>query len=528
MAAAEQPKNDDWKKKESFGSALVQVAVVALLLVGAVFFFYQRNVTKKNVAEKYKEARAIALRDNPADLAKALGLYEESLKFDSSNPEVLASVSAVQTEQWLVHRIAGAEAKAKESLAKASGADRSEDLYGTRALQQIADGKAKEAFDGIEALRKRGAGSPKMAFAQASALKALGQLKLAKPMFQSVVDKAWKDPQYSSAYGESLLDEGQWLQALDAFNKATSANPEHLRARLGSALGKVFRRDRVKDADDLVKELEPQADSLSPFLKGRLFTVKAELANLEGRYDDAKALAEQAVAANGEDPWGLFAKGRALAGKKDVAAAQAFQAAIAKAPTSPIFYWDGAAALQQAGELAPALTLLDQYEAKFKDVRYPGADGKDEAHLERDDRYWIARGEVLQASGKLDDSLAAYDKAIAAKNVNIIKARYARASALIAKKDIDNALKELADITPPDGTGVIPEAYLAVGNILFDKKSFPEACQNFAFALTKFKGNQVSREKLNEIVSDVEKRLIKEGQKNIAKAWAEEAKPLIQ
>jgi tetratricopeptide (TPR) repeat protein len=267
---------------------------------------------------------------------------------------------------------------------------------------------------------------------------------------------------------------------------------------------------------------------LSPFLKGRLFTVKAELANLEGRYDDANALADRGVAANPEDPWPLFAKGQALAGKKDVAAAQAFQLAIAKAPTSPIFYWDGAAALQQAAQLGPALNLLDQYETKFKAVRYPGADGKEETHLERDDRYWITRGEVLQSSGKLDDALAAYDKAIAAKNVNIIKARYAHASALIAQKNIDGALKELADITPPDGSGVVPEAYLALGNILFDKKRFAEACQNFAFALTKFKGNQVSREKLNELVSEVEKRLMKEGQKNIAKAWADEARPLIQ
>jgi hypothetical protein len=70
---------------------------------------------------------------------------------------------------------------------------------------------------------------------------------------------------------------------------------------------------------------------------------------------------------------------------------------------------------------------------------------------------------------------------------------------------------------------------MVMGDVKFAQKEWGPGCQNFAYALTRMKQTQTaSREQLNGILTDVEQRLIKNGQKPIAKAWVEEAKPLIQ
>lgn len=69
---------------------------------------------------------------------------------------------------------------------------------------------------------------------------------------------------------------------------------------------------------------------------------------------------------------------------------------------------------------------------------------------------------------------------------------------------------------------------MAMGEILIQKKEWGDACQNYAFALTRMKAAQEPREKLNELVTDVEKKLKAANQREVAKVWVEEAKPLIQ
>ena len=174
------------------------------------------------------------------------------------------------------------------------------------------------------------------------------------------------------------------------------------------------------------------------------------------------------------------------------------------------------------------MALLSKYETFFKNVKNLTIDGKDEIYLDRDDRYWLARGELLRTGGKQDEAMAAFDKAIAAKSLNLSRAYYSKAALLLEKKEYDKAGELLVDITPPDGSGRLPEAYLAMGEILFQKKEWGPGCQNYAFALTRMKASQEPREKLNDVLTDVEKRLKAANQKDIAKIWVSEAKPLIQ
>ncbi len=528
MAVDQTKQGSDWRKKESFGSAILQIAVVAALLGGAVYFFYQRGTVKKEVGEKMTAARLVAIRNNPADLQAALKQADEILGIDSSSADGLALSAALHTELWTVYKVPGEDAKARDFLAKAEKADdrNREDRHASKALLLIADGKSAEAETYIEELRKRGGASPRLFFAHALALQAQGNLKLARALFISAADKAWKDPAYTTGFGEANLAEGLFPQAADAFNKALGANPEHLRARLGAALTKVFRRVSMKDAEDLVKELG--AVDLTPSLKARRATVAAELANVVGNYDEAIKAADEGLAADPNDAWAQFAKARALGFKKDPGAAAAFDAVLAKNKVAPLFYFEGASLLQKAGSLDAAIALLDKYEAEFKNVKFTDSTGKEESYLARDDRYWLARGDVLLAAKKEDDAMAAYDKAIAAKSINQVRANYAKAAMLVARKDYEKATELLADITPPDGTGSLPEAYVAMGEIQFAKADYAPGCQSFAFALTGMKMRQAPREQMNTLLEDVSKKLIAAKQKEIAKAWKEEATKLIQ
>jgi len=517
-----------WKKRESFGSALIQILIVGALLGGTVFLVYTRGNNKKAVAELLKDARQASLKGNLADVKKAITIADEALGKDANAPDVNAFEAAMYTDLWLIHREAGADAKAKEFLEKALKNDaQSEDRYGTEALHLLAAGDAKKADEFVEELRKRGGSGARIFYAQGMAQRAQGNLKLAGTSFKVAMDKAWKDLNYADAYGDQLLSEAM-PGAIDVFTKATGQNPDHLRSRLGLAQARVQKKDRVGDAENILKEVMQREAELSGPQKARATAIGAAILNIQEQYDQAIGLADKAIALNPEDPWAHHAKANALALKKDPGAAAAYDAVVAKAPSCPVFYFEGAANLQKAGQLDAGLALLAKYEAFFKNVKNPTADGKEEIYLDRDDRYWLARGDLLRNAGKQDDAMASYDKAIAAKSLSLTKAYYAKGSLLLEKKEFDKAAELLQDITPPDGTGQLPEAYMAMGEILFQKKEWGPACQNFAFALTRMKATQQPREKLNDVLTDVEKRLKAANQKEVAKLWVEEAKPLIQ
>ena len=142
QSTTEKAKSTDWKKRESFGSAMAQVGVVGLVLAAGVFFFYQRNATRKEVSEKLREARLTAIRNNPADLNKALAQLEEVFKLDKESPEGNALAAAIHVDLWTNHKVAGADGKARDFLAKAEKGDaRTEDRYGAKALLLVSEGK---------------------------------------------------------------------------------------------------------------------------------------------------------------------------------------------------------------------------------------------------------------------------------------------------------------------------------------------------------------------------------------------------
>lgn len=525
MANSRAPK--DWKRRESLGSALAQIALVAVMLALTVYVVYRRGTARRDLAEVMREARVKALNGNRAELRAALGLLEGALKLDPDAADPNALGAALWIDLFLEHGEPGAKAKATELFdrAKKAGAH-GDERFGVEAQLRLEAGDPAGVVSFVEGLRKQGGSGARLFLAQAQALKTQGNLPLARAAFVAAMDKAYRDGRYACALGDELLEEGA-IGAIDTFSRVALEHPGLVRAQLGLALAKLLKGERLADVEERLKDTLTHEATLSPPQHARALAINAGLLEAQGHYAEALTEANLALSVEPKEVWAMLFRARALAATAAPGARDAFTALIDASPASPLFYFEGAARLLRAGQSDAAMALLDRYESFFMGVKSPTVDGKEISFLDRDDRYWLARGDLLKSAGRLDDALSAYEKAIDAKGANLTKAVLAKASLLLAQGKIDPAGERLADITPPDGTG-LPEAYLAMGEVQFAKKEWGPGCQSFAFGLTRLRDSHTPLTRLNEIYLDVDRRLKAAGQRELARLWMEEARPLVR
>jgi tetratricopeptide (TPR) repeat protein len=521
------------RRRESLASALVQVALVAVLLGAAVAYVVHRGRVRQETDTRLKAAQVLAQRGNPADLQKALQELDTLFALDGTVYGAHALAADLHAMLWLEHRMPDAEAKAREHLSRAEALESKDvERYGARVIRAwvlLAEGKASQADEILKVLRERGASNPKLWLVQARTKQALGNHQGARQAFSRAMEAAWKDPRFAVAYGEALLEEGLFAQAGEALGRATSANAEHLQAQVTTALAHLYMRGKQDEVmARTIQEVLAQEAALTPGLKARALAARAELALVGGTPGEALKDAEAALALHPEEPHALFVRARALAARKDPGARAAFETAVEKRRTAPLFYLEGAKALQQTGDGAGALALLDAYEAVFRDVQVPASEGKTVSALERDDRYWLTRGDVLEVTGRQDEALAAYDRAIAVKGAAVARARYAKGALLLARKDYAGAREVLAAVTPDSGAGPVPEAYAAMGEALFGQGDYSAGCQHFYFALSRERVRGTPREQLQARAADISKRLMAAGQTTMAKAWKNETDALLK
>jgi tetratricopeptide (TPR) repeat protein len=507
------------ERRESLTSALVQVALVALVLGAAVVFVVHRGRVRQEAEGHFKAAQALALRGNPADLSKALQELDVLFAVDANQYGAQTLAADLQAELWLEHHQPGAEAQAREHLARAEALE-SKDMerYGAKVVRAwvlLAEGKAPEADAALKALRERGAGNPRLWLAQGRTSQALGDLQGARQAYSKASEGAWKDPRFATAYGEALLDEGLFAQAHEALGRALGTNPEYLQAQLSSALVLLYMREQPKEAERALQEVGAREAELTPGLKAREWVVRSELALAQGTAEEALKAADAALAVVPNEPLALFSRARALAAKKDPGARAAFEAAVAQHKTSPLLYLEGAKTLQQTGDGAGALALLDAYGVVFQ------------SGLEKDDRYWLSRGGILEMAGQQDVSLAAYEKAIAVKGPALARAQYAKGMLLLTRKDYAKAREALATVTPDAGTGPLPEAYTAMGETLFGQGDYATGSQHYFIGLSREHGRNTPLAILQARAADIGKQLTAAGQATVAKTWKTETDALL-
>ncbi|NNB96088.1 tetratricopeptide repeat protein [Corallococcus exiguus] len=518
----------DWKRREGLGSALAQIGVVAVLLAAGVAWYVHQGQVRQEVDAHLRTARSAVLKGNPSDLAMAQQNLEALFALAPDSRDARALAADLQAELWLTHHQPGAEAKAREQLERAETlGSRSGERYGARALLLVGAGQTAEAHKLLEELKSQGANSPRLTLAQARLLQKEGHLSEARQAFARAAEGAWKDPRFSAAYGEALLDEGMFPQAVEAFARATTVNPDHLLSRVTSALAQLYAGRPPDGVTALLEEVRSRGKELTPALQARMAVAQAEVSLAKGSPDEALTHVDAALKAWPDEHYALFTRGRALAVKRAPDARLAFEAAAAKRPTAPLLTLEGARLLQAQGDGEGALAMLDAYEKTFREVKVRTADGKELPALDRDDRYWLTRGGVMEAAGRQDDALAAYDKALSARGVGLARAQYAKGALLLARKDFDGAKSLLTAVAPETGAGSMPEAYAALGELLFAQGEFASGCQQHYFSLVRARAQGAPVEQLATRANDIKKRLETSGQPAMAKAWLTEAGPLF-
>ena len=229
----------DWRRRETLGSALAQIAVAAVLLAGGVYWLHHRATVRNADREQVKAARELARSDAPEDLAAALAALQPAVGRGVREANALSA--RLHLELWRVHGLPGHEAPAREQLALAEEADTpSEDRYAARALVLLLDGKPAEAEALYRDVERRGGQAPWLSYALGRALQARGDFGGAAAAYQRAAEAGWKDPGLLASCGEALLELGRNDEAAHAFTVALGRESGHVPALAGLALARLF------------------------------------------------------------------------------------------------------------------------------------------------------------------------------------------------------------------------------------------------------------------------------------------------
>lgn len=236
-----------------------------------------------------------------------------------------------------------------------------------------------------------------------------GKHKEAEEALRKAVAVDPDDPDALFELGK-LLARGAEARAL--LERATQARPSHGHAFAALADALLAARDGASAgrAAEAATRLDPkQADWIASLAEARV---------LEGRPDDAVAQARAAIALSSQHGRAHLALADALAAKRDVdGAIAAYQAAAAALRTDPSPLVRGAqASLAQARETT-AKAFADRAIKEF-DAHGPA---------------WEALGDVLRARGDKADAVAAYERALAAREPVVDRAAVARKLAALKK-----------------------------------------------------------------------------------------------
>lgn len=509
MSAKEKRSQDtNWDKRESPVKFIAQILVAGVVLSG-IYFWYKGNVESNEKAGALaKEAHGLLLKGNPSDLQKAKAKLEEAIQIKPSHGYSLASLAELNAILWGEQKVQGTKDDAARylGLAEQHAANLSQ-TYSAKALLMVFEGKGKEAEDFLFTnVIDKDAGDGRILAAYGQALRAQGKLEEARRSFRAAFDSDWRDPRFAQLIGDSYLETGDAANALNYYQRGTSANSEHLGAQLGVLRARIARGDIPKDAADQIKGVK-EAET-SPRNRALALVAEAELALAGGDVDQALATAEEAAKADSTYAWSYSILAAAKARKGDIAgAATDYDKAVEADAFIGAFYFDAAATLAQAGQGDQAVAFVEKYP------------------LKKDDRYLVAFGNVFRSLGRLEEALGKYEEAIKANETNA-DAYLFKGTILIGQKKFDEA-KDTLDRAVA-ARQFYPEVYAQRAQLLFEQKKYEDGLQEYVTALQQWKQSRWPTDRLMNVIEEVKQQLVRMGQRDYAKAWESEAPSFIR
>jgi tetratricopeptide (TPR) repeat protein len=500
-------------------SAVRNIAIAALVL-GSIFFAYSRYVTNsKALKELSRKASELIQHDSARDYAQAAKLLDDALAIRPKDSYAVSARATVAAIRWLE---LGVDAEAKVAQDLSAQADALElntkERFQADGLVAIAKGDPADAEKKLMLLTERNITPAEVIAPLGMARARQGRLEMSKNDFKQAAEREWRTPRYFGLYGDAFYDAGDFTSAASTYQKALDVNPTHLRSLIGRSRADAGRHENAEQAAQTIADVLGRTDELSPVMKARALAAKSEILAADGKFAESEAAAQEAVAAEVKGDiaaaYAHYDLGLALAHQKKAGALEAIQGAIALFPPVARFYFQGALALADAGNVAAGEALFDAYAKSYK----------------QNDAFHLARGDFHRASGALDKALVSYDAAIAENNLNAdayfkkgytlqLQATQPKAD----KKKLFNAARESYE----KAVGIrekFPEVYRQMGLIYLDNNPrSTEATDNFGKALLFYKEQHAPKDVFEEFISEVEAKYTKANLKVNAVAWRKEA-----
>ncbi len=501
----------DWHRRESFGNAFVQILVAGAVLGGGLYFYYQRSQTKKEINSVGKEARELVARGNPKDLAAAKAKFEHALSLDPNDGFSTSSTALIEALMWTEYDATDHQAAAIEWTTKADDhGGNIDERFAAGALTRLGQGKVDEASSYLKAVTDRGGAGPGIFDALGLIKRAQNKLDESRALLKKAHDQGWRSAGFADDLADSYFDDGDYPNAQGFYEKGLESNSEHLRSQLGQARCRIARGINLLQASQALESVSAkQPAETAPKLRALASTGLAELRRFEQKYDEAIKLADTATASDPAFAWAYAVKGSALAATNQPSAAAAFDKAIATDPHVGVFYFDAARGMAKLKDGAKAEGYLTAYSKVLK----------------TDDRFHVVYGDLMRDLGNTDKAISEYNEAIKANGLNAA-AHFDLGVALIAKSDLDKATVELNAALGVQST--YPAARMALGGILFGKHNYEESLEQYAHALVDLKTLGAPRDQIDGLLEEVNQRLLKDKQKEIAKRWLDQGRLLVR
>ncbi|MCA1828212.1 MAG: hypothetical protein LC689_14890 [Myxococcales bacterium] len=456
-------------------------------------------------------ARADLNRDTTRGWLAAEAALGKALDLQPSNPYAVAAWADVEV-MLAGEGFADRASKAEKAVARADGKDvLLPERYEALALQLIGAGKAPEAETYLLALLEKFGAVPRLIDALGHAQRATGKLVEARANFRKAQDADWRSPRFVADYAQALLEDGNALEAAQAFDRALQANSDHSRAQIGKARALVASRLQGRGGGDLqlAKSLcdAVLAKQEPASIKSRALAARAEARLAFGDEAGASQDAGAALFADARSAAALRARALVAVTAKKPDAAAAFNAAVAADPYDASTYFDGASALVAAGDSAAAEKLLGAYAAR----------------LPRSARYHLALAQILGRRAARRDAQAELNKAQQLEPTNALvyfeqgRLAQGRKDAKAATAAYERAVQLRDDF---------PEVYRQMGGLYLESRNVDAALKVFDEALARYKAARTPPAVMEAFYSDVVGQVTRAGKKKLAEAWVREARAL--
>ncbi len=500
--------NEGTHKSKGDAASTLRDLVIAAVILGALFGVYYRHVaTQRKAHALAKSAQAAMGKDTTKGYLEAEALLDQALKVDSNYREALAFQALTETILWSESGLEDRRAKAEALIEKITAKDVPlAERFAAVGRFDAATGKAATGETQLVGTLKESGNVAAVVDALAHCERALGKLAEAKVYLKKAADADWRSPRYAADQATAMLEGGDLATAALLFDKALSANGDHLRSLVGRALSDIPRGERLDQSGKALEDvLSRPAGDLGAPLKARALAARAMLKAARGIVWATDA--DAAIAAAPNTALAHLVKGILQARDHQAAGDAEIHKSIELDAFLPTAYFEGAQALMDGGFADKSLALMKEAAQHLKDSA----------------RYHLAYGQLMAKSGDDAGAIKELDKALTMDGSNA-DALFAKGQVLQSKKDLKGAATfyEKA-ITARD---MFPDAYRQMGNLYLETKDVKGALDMYKEALVRYKTQKLPADRLEAFFTDLQARVARAGQAKLASQFVDEARKL--